>query len=65
MKFEEIPEGIKHLGDVLSITALLGSLIAVLPAVASLLTILWTAIRIYETQTVQRILNRERTEECD
>ncbi|WP_374414298.1 hypothetical protein [Novosphingobium colocasiae] len=65
MKFDQVPDGLKHLGDVLSFTALLGSLVDVLPAVASLLTILWTAIRIYETDTVQRMVKRERTDRCD
>jgi hypothetical protein len=38
---------------------LLGSLISVLPALASVLTIVWTAIRIYETPTVQALLHRK------
>lgn len=62
---DHIPDSLKHAGDILSITALLGSLINVLPAVASILTILWTAIRIYETETVQRLVKRNRSEECD
>jgi hypothetical protein len=38
---------------------LLGSLISVLPVIASVLTIVWTAIRIYETATVQALLYRK------
>ena len=60
---EHLPEGMKHALDALSLTALLGSLISVLPAVASILTILWTAIRIYETETVQRYVKRKELEE--
>lgn len=30
-----------------------------LPAFASLLSVIWLALRIYETDTVQRILGRE------
>lgn len=56
---EIVPDGIKHTLDAASLIALLGSLTAVLPAVASLLTILWTLIRIYETQTVQSLLGRK------
>lgn len=56
--WDHIPEGLKHLGDILSITALLGSLTAMLPVVASVLTIIWTAIRIIETRTVQGWLGR-------
>ena len=35
------------------------SLIDVLPAVASVVTILWMLIRIYETATVQRWLGKD------
>ncbi len=57
--WEHVPEGMKHLLDGLSIATLLGSLIAMLPAVASILTIVWTAIRIYETATIQRWLGQK------
>lgn len=53
-----LPDGLKQAIDALSVTALLASLISLLPAMASLLTIVWTAIRIYETRTVQRLLGR-------
>lgn len=56
---DHLPDGLKFALDALSFTALLGSLISVLPAVASLLTILWTVIRIYETETVQRLVKRK------
>jgi hypothetical protein len=36
-----------------------GTLLDILPAVAAVFTIIWTAIRIYETDTVQRLLGRE------
>jgi sorbitol-specific phosphotransferase system component IIC len=62
MKFDHLPDGIKLGLDALSFTALLGSLTALLPAVASLLTILWTVIRIYETETVQRLVKRKEPE---
>lgn len=54
--WDEIPNGAKHLADALSVTTLLGTLAEMLPHVAALLTILWTAIRIYESATVQRWL---------
>jgi len=57
--FHHIPEGAKAAGDLLSIATLLGSLASLLPAVAAVLTIIWTAIRIYETDTVQRLLGRK------
>lgn len=60
--FKDIPEGGKHLIDALSITTLLGTLAEMLPHVAAVLTIAWTAIRIYETATVQAWLKRRRGE---
>lgn len=58
--WDHLPEGIKQALDALSIVTLLGSLISMLPAVASMLTIVWTAIRIFETQTVQQLLGRRK-----
>ena len=53
-------EQLKHLGDVVSVGTVIATLAAWLPPLAALFTIVWTAIRIYETQTVQRFLNRFR-----
>lgn len=49
--------------DTLSVGVVVGTLAQVLPAVAAVFTIIWTAIRIYETKTVQRLLNRDRDDE--
>lgn len=59
MKIEILPEGIKYWLDALSFGALLGSLASLLPIASSLLTFIWMAIRIYETETVRRVLNRK------
>jgi peptidoglycan biosynthesis protein MviN/MurJ (putative lipid II flippase) len=48
--------------DVLSLGVLIGAIVQWLPALASVLTIIWTAIRIYETKTVQRWLGRDTDE---
>lgn len=56
--FRDLPETAKMAGDLLSIATLLGSLASFLPAVAALLTIIWTAIRILETDTVQKFLGK-------
>lgn len=58
--FDAIPVGLKHAIDLTSVLTLVGSLVSVLPALASILTIVWTVIRIYETPTVQRFLERRR-----
>jgi chromate transport protein ChrA len=53
-------ETAKTIGDVLSITTVVGTLAQVLPSIAALFTIVWTVIRIYETKTVQSWLRRLR-----
>jgi len=63
--FDRLTDNAKHLIDAASIATLLGSLVQLLPAVASVLTIIWTAIRIYETATVQRLLGRAGPTEKD
>lgn len=51
-------EQLKHVGDVLSVGTVLATIAGWLPAVAALVTIVWTGIRIYETRTVQNLLKR-------
>lgn len=43
----------KQITDALSVATVVGTLMEVLPAIAAIFTIVWTAIRIYETETVQ------------
>ena len=50
---EHVNEGVKQATDALSIVTVVGTLMDLLPTVAALFTIVWTAIRIYETKTVQ------------
>lgn len=58
--WDRVPDTVKALCDLVSFAALLGSLVSMLPAVASVLTIIWTLIRIYETQTVQALVKRQK-----
>lgn len=53
-------ETLKHIGDALSVGTVIATLAAWLPPLAALFTIIWTAIRIYETKTVQKFINRFR-----
>jgi hypothetical protein len=46
----------KTIIDVASIGTVAATLTDMLPAVAAILTIVWTAIRIYETPTIQKLL---------
>ena len=57
--FNHLDEATKHIVDALSVATVLGTLIDMLPSVAALFTIVWTAIRIYETKTVQGLLGRK------
>lgn len=52
-------ESLKPAGDIISIGVVFATLVSWLPSMAALLTIVWTVIRIYETQTVQGWLGRK------
>ena len=43
----------KQVVDVLSVATVVGALVDFLPAIAALFTILWTGLRIWETETVR------------
>jgi hypothetical protein len=57
MAFEH--ETAKTVGDALSIVTVVGTLAEVLPALAALFTIVWTGLRIYETDTIQKLLGKK------
>ena len=46
--------------DALSIVTVIGTLVDMLPSIAAVFTIVWTGIRIWETDTVQRIVKRKK-----
>ncbi len=48
----------KNMLDAISFVTVVGTIMDMLPAVAALFTIIWTGIRIYETETVQKLLGR-------
>jgi len=50
----------KNIMDFTSISVVLGSLAQLLPAIAAVLSIVWTAIRIYEAETVQRWITKRK-----
>ena len=60
MAGQHTPETLKYVGDAVSVVTVAGTLVEMLPAVAAILTIVWTAIRIYETDTVQRLLGKKK-----
>ena len=60
---DHLSESTKHVIDGLSLVTVLGALVELLPAVAAIFTIVWTAIRIYETNTVQQLLGKKKDAE--
>lgn len=48
-----IPDEIKPLFDIASITTVLATLVSILPAISALLSVIWLGIRIWETDTVK------------
>jgi hypothetical protein len=53
MKFDHVDPTVKAAGDALSIATVLATLAQWLPAVAALASIIWSIIRIFETDTVR------------
>jgi len=48
-------ESTKHVVDVLSFGTVIGTMAGVLPSIAAIFTIVWTTIRIYETETFRKM----------
>jgi len=55
----------KAVADAASIATVVGTLMEVLPAVAAIFTIVWTGIRIYETETVQKMFGKSKPPPSD
>jgi hypothetical protein len=60
MKFDHVDPAVKATGDAVSIVTVVGTLAEILPAIAALLTIIWTGFRIYELDTVQKLLGKKK-----
>ena len=52
-------ETVKHVIDALSVATVIGTLVDMLPSIAALFTIVWTGIRIWETDTVQKWVKKD------
>lgn len=57
---QPLSEHTKHIVDVLSVTTVVGTLAQVLPAIAALFTIVWTALRIWEMWTGKVLSDRRK-----
>ena len=53
---EDMKQGV----DTFSVATMVGTIAGLLPALAALLTVVWTAIRIWETDTVQDLFQKRR-----
>jgi hypothetical protein len=53
-----VQESVKETVDILAASTGLLSLVAWLPPTASLFTIVWLGIRIYESETIQKIMSK-------
>lgn len=58
-------ETTKQAIDAVSVFTVVGTLSDLLPPLAALVTIIWTGIRIFETETVQGFLGRDQDKDDD
>jgi hypothetical protein len=58
-------EALKHILDGASLLTVIGTLVEFLPAVSAMLSIVWLAIRIYETETMRKLLNRKKADDAE
>ena len=59
MQLSDMGEETKQVMDVAAASTGVLSLVAWLPPIASLLTIIWLGLRIYESDTVQKLLGKK------
>lgn len=53
-----VDDSAKNVLDLLSVTTVVGTLMGILPSIAAIFTIIWTSIRIYESNTVQNLIQK-------
>lgn len=53
-------EVVKHVGDVAAAGITVGTIAQILPSIAAVLTIIWTGIRIWEMDTVQKLFRKKK-----
>ena len=58
-------ETTKQAIDAISVFTVVGTLSDLLPPIAALVTIIWTGIRIFETETVQKMLGKSPPKDQD
>lgn len=58
MVSDHVDEGIKQALDWVSFSAVVTSIMGIIPELAAILPLVWYSIRIYETKTVQEIVSK-------
>lgn len=62
---EHVDTTTKHVVDAVSVVTVVGTIVDTLPSIAALFTIIWTALRIWETQTVQNWVRRKKSDSAE
>ena len=61
VRLAEIPwEDIKHGGDVIAAGVTTAAILHAVPDISAIATLCWVLVRLYETDTVQKLLGRRR-----
>jgi len=60
VQLSDIEEETKQVMDIAAASTGVLSLVAWLPPIASLLTIIWLGIRIYESETIQKLIHKDK-----
>jgi hypothetical protein len=50
-------DSLNHVGDAAAALVVVGTISQILPAIAALFTIIWMGIRIYESDTIQKLIH--------
>ena len=58
----QVDEHLKQIFDAVSVSTAIGAIMGLIPSISGIITIVWMGIRIYETNTVQKILKRKNQE---
>ena len=60
MAHKAVSEELKSVGDVGAFSIVIATLIEILPAASAVLSVCYISIRIYETDTVRRLLRKRK-----
>lgn len=61
--YKDMPPLERHLIDIASVGTVVGTMTNYIPSLAALFTLIWTAIRIWETDTVRGLTGRDRKDD--